>query len=266
MTSTYLDYEVEIEDYHPVSKPAPSTRPGSSARRYSQTTSQQRPASQTVDTTTSRIRRASATRARTTDEPQPAVAMVRRPLDETEPQARIKRQATRPHYPQPQPQSVTDREPKPRRRWIILAGAGMCTALLIYLVMIQVYAWWMNTITDPITYSQAAHRDVVTVLDAKGHPEQIRVFVDGDGHVCELISPITPERHSVARIVVGPNPTQFTTKQAQEVALTVSAHDGSVTIEAVGKVHADILPHQTHETWTTDVDGKPVQPQLKEGK
>ncbi|GHO88238.1 hypothetical protein [Dictyobacter formicarum] len=237
--STYLGYEVDVEDYQPASRPAPITRPGTSTRRYQTTDS--RPAARPAGATLTRR----ATRDRATDSHlSPRLASRSQQSDAQ----KIKRQPTRPHYPQPEPEQ---HQPRMKLHPAVWVGGGMCLLLLAFVVFVNAYVWWMNAVSDPGYYTQSAHRDVVTVhTQQSGHTEQVRAFVDGQGHLDALMIP--DGDMSKSRILQGPALSGFT--HPQEAMLEVTSQGDVVDIEAVGPYGANGLAVSRPQTsWSVNV-------------
>ena len=148
-------------------------------------------------------------------------------------------------------------QPKPNhnRLWAGI-GAGMCSALFLLVVGLHIYAWAMDSLHDPNYYTQANHRDMVTVTDGKGGQEQVRVFVDADGYLDELIVPKSGSGPiSKVKIVRGPSLSKFS--HPQQALINVTASNGQITAYADGPREVGFWgdTRRDHAEWTTDYAG-----------
>lgn len=125
---------------------------------------------------------------------------------------------------QPRPQ----RGPLPSSVWFSL---GMLILLVLLWCGVRVCAWYMNTFHDPLTYTQTAHKDTVTVTDPQGKQYQVRAFVDAENRVALLVIPGNDA--GKARILVG-EPTNI--DNPQQAMLSVTASGTEITVTALGPV------------------------------
>jgi hypothetical protein len=146
------------------------------------------------------------------------------------------------HQQQPERHTGEDREllmprtmtrpAQPRQRQgfhpLMYVGGGMCSMLLAFILILNVSAWWTNTLHDPAYYTQSAHRNSITITTTASQQEQIQAFVDPEGHVDVLVIPT--DNVTKARIITGPALANFATPQ--DAMLSIKVNGSQVIVEA----------------------------------
>jgi hypothetical protein len=157
---------------------------------------------------------------------------------------------------------------KPRQRQggagahpVLWLGLGMCAMLVLWFIGVHVYAWSMNTVSDPGYYTQTEHRDAVTVKDAQGHQYRVQAFMNPQNHISLLVMPVSDPGDSASkdRIITGPALVNF--HDLEHVTLTATAHGTAIMVVVQGPVQVDVLAAIRQSTaWTTDLNGQQPHP------
>jgi hypothetical protein len=144
----------------------------------------------------------------------------------------------------------------------------MFIMLVVWSILLHIGVWYMDTLHDPLTYTQTAHLDQSVITDAQGHQYQIRAFVDQQNHLDLLVipSPGSGETISKARIIPGPLLTGIGDPQRRAI-LTVTARGTLITVLAQGPLQAgwlDLTSYRQSQQWS--VDAASQLPSSKGGK
>lgn len=160
--------------------------------------------------------------------------------------------AARPVRRSPAPTKLTRKVPSTHvQRGKVLTLWGM-TALFAVIVawslLVHVYVWYMNTVSNPLTYTQMAHQDGAVLVDGKSQDE-VHAFLDQQ-HIDLIIVPNGDI--SKAHIVQGP-----AISPANDQVVRVAVHGTSITVQVQGPLEASLFAaSQSVIQWTTDVTGK----------
>ena len=139
-----------------------------------------------------------------------------------------------------------------RRSWQTQTALVIFGVLLLWTLGVNAYTGFVARISDPITYTQSAHKqEVMVVVDGK--MEEAHAFIDlATSHVILLI---TPDNVSKSRILVGP---PVYASDPEQLMLTVKASGTKVTTEILAPrdVIDFVAPRQSTVSWTVDLAQK----------
>jgi hypothetical protein len=140
-------------------------------------------------------------------------------------------------------------------------GTGMISLLIAWMIGLQTFAWYINSFQNPLTYTQTAHMDTTTlIVDAAGHTEQARAFIDGQDHIDLLVIPNGDA--SKAHIIVGPLVMNIEDLQHRAtIAVTANGKTG-VTVKVQGQLEVNGLEAAPQAAqWSTDISQQPSSSQ-----